>query len=113
MNKVHGLDIRSQYAFSSTLNLPAGPPVILTTLNSDRIPDKPIIDIVSFCKHLQKNQAPKTVQVINSTDFLYKEEYYAVQNWLKKRVFDQEVLQNKYSLGTVLLGHNSHGPTSF
>ena len=98
MNKVHGLDIRSQYAFSSTLNLPAGPPVILTTLNSDRIPDKPIIDIVSFCKHLQKNQAPKTVQVINSTDFLYKEEYYAVQNWLKKRVFDQEVLQNKYSL---------------
>ena len=26
------------------------------------------------------------------------EEYYAVQNWLKNRVFDLEVSQNKYSL---------------
>ena len=98
MSKVHGLDIRSQYAFSSTLNLPAGPPVILTTLNIDRIPAKPIIDIPSFCKHLQNLPDPQTVEVINSTDFFFKEEYYAVQNWLKKRVFDLEVSQNKYSL---------------
>ena len=83
MSKVHGLDIRSQYAFSSTLNLPAGPPVILTTLNIDRIPAKPIIDIPSFCKHLQNLPDPQTVEVLNSTDFFYKEEYYAVQNWLK------------------------------
>jgi len=98
MSKVIGLDIRAQYAYSSTLPLPYGLPLLLTTINQPSIPKKSLIDIKSFCGAVQDNPQHLSVQTINVVDKIWKEEYYAVQDWIRSRVLEQEVHQNGYEI---------------
>ena len=86
LNSVHGYDIRSQYAFSSTQPLPGGPPVLISTINVKEIPKKPVIDLSSYCAAVQQNPTKLFVQKVNGLDYQYKEEYYAIQNFLKFEV---------------------------
>ena len=93
-----GLDIRSQYAHSSSLELPYSVPVILQTNNVKRIEKKPFIDIISFCKALQNNPQQLKVQTLNSQDKIWREEYYAVSHWLKTCMLEQEVNINQFKV---------------
>ena len=108
-----GLDIRSQYAHSSSLELPYGVPVILQTINVKHIEKKPFIDVISFCKAVQNNPQQLKVQTLNSQDKIWREEFYAVRHWLKTRILAQEVNINQYKVNLCYTAFSASGQVNF
>ena len=108
-----GLDIRSQYAHSSSLELPYGVPVVLQTINVKGIEKKPFIDIISYCKAVQNNPQQLKVQIINSHDKIWREEFYAVRHWLKTRILAQEVTINQYKVNLCYTAFSASGQVNF
>jgi len=108
-----GLDIRSQYAHSSSLELPYGVPVVLQTINVKRIEKKPFIDIISYCKAVQNNPQQLKMQIINSPDKIWREEFYAVRHWLKSRILALEVKENEYQVNLCYTAFSAAGQVNF
>ena len=112
-NHIIGLDIRSQYAHSSSLELPYGVPVVLQTVNVKCIEKKSFIDVVSFCEAVQNKPQSLKVQIINSHDKIWREEFYAVRHWLKTRILNQEVSINKYKVNLCYTAFSACGQINF
>jgi hypothetical protein len=108
MSKVIGLDIRAQYAYSSTLPLPYGVPLLLSTINVPSMKKKSLIDVKGFCNAVQTNPTNLSVQTINIVDRMFKEEYYSVREFMRSRVLEEEVKQNRYE---VIKCYSNYSPT--
>ena len=108
-------NIRSQYAHSSSLELPYGVrvPVILQTINVKPIEKKPFNDVISFCKVVQNNLQQLKVQTLNSQDKIWWEEFYAVGHWLKTPILEQEVNINQYKVNLCYTAFSASGQVNF